>query len=293
MPEKVSVVINTFNEERNIKRAIESVKWTFEIIVCDMHSSDETSKIAKEFGAKVVTCKKLDYVEPARNYAISKAVGDWILILDADEEIPTELAKRLQEIAQNETKVNFVEIPRKNISFGKGLTATGWWPDNHIRFFKKGTVIWKNEIHSKPETRGVGLTLDSEEKWAIIHHNYQTIFQFIERMNRYTTVQAKEMKKSGYSFIWQDLFEKPINEFLSRYFANKGYKDGLHGLSLSLLQAFSFLVLYLKIWDMEGFKEESIEIEEFKIESKKVGNVFKHWVNEKNKLKGIFKIFKR
>jgi len=289
----ISVVINTLNEEKNIARAIESVKWAQEIIVCDMYSTDDTAKIAKGLGARVINCKKIDYVEPARNFAISKTTEDWILILDADEEIPTELAKRLQEIIRNETKVNFVEIPRRNIIFGKGLTATGWWPDNHIRFFKKGTVIWKNEIHSKPETRGVGLTLDSEEKWAIIHHNYQTIAQFIERMNRYTTVEAKELKKSGYNFRWQDLFEKPLNEFLSRYFANKGYVDGLHGLALSLFQAFSFLVLYLKIWDIEGFKEQNIGREEFYLESKKAGDSLKYWANQKNKLKGLFKIFKR
>ena len=139
------MVINTLNEEKNIARAIESVKWAQEIIVCDMYSTDDTAKIAKGLGARVINCKKIDYVEPARNFAISKTTEDWILILDADEEIPTELAKRLQEIIRNETKVNFVEIPRRNIIFGKGLTATGWWPDNHIRFFKKGTVIWKNE----------------------------------------------------------------------------------------------------------------------------------------------------
>lgn len=289
----ISVVINTYNEEQNLKRAIESVSWADEIIVCDMYSGDNTAKIARTLGAKVILHKRTGYVEPARNFAILKAVGDWILILDADEEIPTELAKRLQEIVRNEVKVNFVEIPRRNIIFGKGLTATGWWPDNHIRFFKKGAVTWKNEIHSKPETKGVGLTLESEEKWAIIHHNYQTISQFIERMDRYTTVQAKELKKSGYNFRWQDLFEKPINEFLSRYFASKGYKDGLHGLALSVLQAFSFLVLYLKIWEIEEFKEESIAMEEFKIECKKAGSALNHWVNEKDNLKGLFKIFKR
>lgn len=295
MPEKISIVINTFNEERNLARAIESVKWAEEIIVCDMHSTDATAKIAKQLGAKVIDCKKSDYVEPARNFAISKATGDWILILDADEEIPEELAKKLQEISKKMHEIDFVEIPRKNIIFGKGLIATGWWPDNHVRFFKKGTVIWKNEIHSQPKTKGIGLTLEPEERFAIVHHNYQSVAQFIERMNRYTNIQSEEIAKSGYKFKWQDLFEKPLNEFLSRYFANSGYKDGLHGLSLSLLQAFSFLVLYLKVWGMEGFKHEEVEINEFDSESKKIGEAIKYWINENKsgKFSKIFKVFKK
>ena len=115
-------------------------------------------------------------------------------------------------------------------------------------------------------------------------------------MNRYTQIQAEELKSSGYKFRWQDLFEKPLNEFLTRFFAKQGYKDGLHGLSLSLLQAFSFLILYLKLWQMCGFPQEKVGISEFEEESKKVASSVKYWIKESgdlNSFSKLLKIFKK
>src|SRR3989344_6147563 len=154
----ISVVINTLNEEENLPRAISSVKGLAdEIVVVDMHSEDATGDIAKKAGAKVFLHERTGYVEPARNFAISKTTGDWIFILDADEEIPDTLANRLRDISDNMHQIDFVEIPRKNIIFGKWMKESMWWPDYHIRFFKKGSVSWNEKIHSKPETKGSGI----------------------------------------------------------------------------------------------------------------------------------------
>lgn len=292
MNKNISVIINTFNEEKNIQSALKSVSWADEIIVCDMYSDDKTVQIAKKMEAKVIYHKRVNYVEPARNFAISKASNGWIFILDADEQITPTLSERIKQIVKKDLSSDFVEIPRKNIIFGKWIKATGWWPDYHIRLFKKGKVGWQDKIHSKPEVKGTGLTLEAEEKYAIVHQNYQTVGQFIERMNRYTQIQADELLKSGSKFRWQDIFEKPLNEFLSRFFAQEGYKDGLHGLSLSFLQAFSFLILYLKLWEKEGFKEENLEISQISEESEKVGKSVKYWIKKKNHL-GIFNIFRK
>lgn len=287
MAQKVSVVINTLNEENNIKRAIGSVGWADEVIVCDMNSTDNTREIAQKIGAKVVLHQRVDFVEPARNFAISKASSDWILILDADEEIPDSLAHKLQNIAKKMSQIDFVEIPRKNIIFGKWMKASMWWPDYQVRFFKKGKVLWNSQIHSKPKITGEGLKLAEREEEAIKHHNYQAVSQFLERMNRYTQIEAEELIKRGYKFSWKDLMEKPLNEFLARFFANKGYKDGLHGLALSFLQAVSFLAVYLKIWEKSGFREEKIDLSQFKFETKKAAESIDYWF--KNERKGIFK----
>src|SRR5687768_401137 len=114
-----------------------SVAWASEILVCDMHSQDKTVEIAKKKGAKVIFHKKLDYVEPARNFAISKAASDWILVLDADEEVSDSLSSRLMEIADKMEKIDFVRIPRKNLIFGRFMKNSMWWPDLNIRFFRK------------------------------------------------------------------------------------------------------------------------------------------------------------
>src|SRR5260221_8276110 len=224
MPQKISVVINTLNEENVIERAINSVSWADEVLVCDMNSDDDTALVARKAGAKVIFIKRQPFVELARNLSISKAKNDWILIMDPDEEIPESLGNKLQELSNTNGVTTYVEVPRKNIIFNKWVRASMWWPDYNIRFFKKDAVKWSNKIHLKPETQGQGLKLPEEERFAITHYHYIGIDQFLSRLNRYTTIQAKELKQSGYNFAWQDLISKPLSEFLGRYFANSGFE---------------------------------------------------------------------
>jgi (heptosyl)LPS beta-1,4-glucosyltransferase len=251
---KISAVINTLNEEKNIKRCLNSLKFVDEIVVVDMESEDKTREIVYKFTSHVYTHPKINFVEPARNFAIKKATGNWILIVDPDEEIPNNLARRLIEIADQD-QADFVRIPRKNIIFNKWLEYSRWWPDYNVRFFKKGKVVWQNAIHSVPITYGKGITLEDQEKLAIIHHSYNTLDQYLKRSLRYTDVQFKELSQEGYKFSPSDIINKPLSEFLSRFFAGEGYKDGLHGLVLALLQSFFILIIYLKLWQEQGFKE--------------------------------------
>lgn len=275
---KISVIINTWNEEKNIQRCLESVKWADEIVVVDMESKDKTVQIAKKFGAKVFSHEYTTYVEPARNFALSKATGDWILILDADEEIPLGLAKKLKKLVKEPGEKRFFRLPRKNLIFGKWIKYSRWWPDHVVRFFKKGSVTWSDKIHSIPLTRGEGKDLEVKEANAIVHYHYQSISQYLERLNRYTDIQAKELIDSDYKFAWQDLLKKPTSEFLSRFFAGEGYKDGLHGLVLALLQAFSELIKYLKVWEEQGFKDQELPLTDFVPTMKKLGKEVAYWL---------------
>ena len=300
----ISVVINTLNEEKNIERALRSVTWADEAIIVDDGSTDGTLGILEKLKVKsldsardkseklkVFKHKSKGYVEPARNFAINKASGDWILILDADEEIPDTLVHRLKDIAENLQQIDFVEIPRKNIIFGKWMKASMWWPDYQIRFFKNGAVRWSDKIHIPPIAEGQALKLEPEERWAILHHHYDSIFQFVERMNRYTDVQARDLVKRGYKFDWRDLITKPVGEFLGRFFANRGFEDGLHGLALSLLQAFSFLVMYLRVWEIEKYPQKEIELKNLKEIKNKMGYEINFWFKYGNLSKNPFKRF--
>jgi (heptosyl)LPS beta-1,4-glucosyltransferase len=288
---KISVVINTLNSEEDIKRVISSVKWADEIIVCDMESEDKTVSIAKDLGAKVFNTKRLEYVEPARNLAIAHATNEWILILDPDEEINESLKNKLTEIAGGSKAIDFVKIPRKNMIFGRWMKASMWWPDLNVRFFRKNKVKWNNKIHRPPESLGEGLDLEAKEEWAIVHHHYNSIDQFLVRMMRYTKIQAQELIEEGYKPNWRDLIEKPLAEFLSRFFANKGFEDGMHGLVLSLLQAFSFLVVYLKVWEHEKFKSEEIVFNQLKELKKETGSQLDYWIKYGNLSSNPFKRF--
>jgi (heptosyl)LPS beta-1,4-glucosyltransferase len=273
---KLSVVINVVDWEVSfLPNVIKSVKdISDEIVLIDMTSTSEVEKIAEEFKAKVEKHEYVEYVEPVRNFGISKASGEWVLILDPDEELPSELREKIGDILVNSESKDYYRISRKNVIFGKWIKHARWWPDYNIRLFRKGTVTWNEVIHSVPMTTGEGADLDAKESLAIHHNHYSSIEQYVERLNRYTTQHAKLLSDSGYKFSWKDILSKPTDEFLSRYFFAKGFTDGVHGLALSLLQAFSELIKYLKVWQLEKFEEKSIPvesvIEELKVSQKNV-----------------------
>lgn len=278
---KISVVVNTWNEEENIERCLSSAtSLADEIIVVDMESQDKTYELARKFTEKIYPHRRMGFVEPARNFAIEKATGDWIFILDADEVIPPSLSQKLKQIVES-GQYDFVRVPRKNIVFTKWLEYSGWWPDYQVRFFKKGAVIWTEEIHAIPITRGRGFDLPAAEDQAIIHYHYTGISQFIERLNRYTEQEAKQLVSSGYRFSWPDLVRKPSNEFLSRFFAWEGYKDGIHGFVLANLQAFSFFVTYLKVWEKENFPKEERVLDKLGEEKRQAHKDFNFWFWQK------------
>lgn len=251
----ISAVVNTHNEERNIVRCLKSVApYVDEIIIADMQSADRTVELARKFTDRIWTTDYTGYVEPARNFAIGKASGSWILLLDADEVIPEQLGLALKNFSVK-SEYAYYRLPRKNLIFGKWVKFSGWWPDYQIRFFRSGAVSWNDEIHSLPLTQGKGTDLPADEQNCLVHYHYESIDQFVDRMNRYTSQEARQAIGDGKTFNWQNLLRKPAGEFLSRFFSRQGYKDGVHGLALSLLQAVSFLVVELKIWEAEKFTD--------------------------------------
>jgi glycosyltransferase involved in cell wall biosynthesis len=255
----LSVVITAWNEELNLPRAVSSLKdLADEIVVVDTESTDGTAAVAKKLGCKVFKHKNTGVVEPVRNFSISKTNGDWILLLDADEEIPATLALKIKEILQ-QPKADYYRLARKSIIFGQWIKNAHWWPDYVYRLFKKGSVSWDDTIHSIPFTKGVGKDLPATEDLAILHHHYSTISQYIDRINRYSDYQSQAILAKGHDFAWTDLVNKPFSEFINLYFANKGYQDGLHGLVLAGLQAFSEFVLYSKLWQQSGFVTQAIQ----------------------------------
>lgn len=288
---KISVVINTYNEEKRLPRLLFSIKsLTRDIVVVDMMSTDKTREIAKNFGARVFKHKKISYVEPARNFAIEKAKNEWVLILDADEEVTPELKEYLKKEIK-EPRGDYYRIPRKNIIFNKWMKYSGWWPDFNIRFFKKENVSWENKIHSIPLTKGTGIDLPVDGKLAIRHRHYTSIEDYIEKMNRYTTIQARDLNKLGVEFSWKLLITKPLSEFLRRYFAERGYKDGLHGLAVCLLQSSSELVIYSKLWQKQKFIKQKLSVDQFLEQSDKSFLELKWWIYESkiNSKKSIIK----
>lgn len=259
---KVSCVINTLNEEANIGNVLRSVhRWVDEIIIVDMHSSDKTVEIAKEYGAQIYLHEQCSFVEPARQYACEQATGEWILILDADEIVTPALAKRLRQIAEA-GEFDIVTIPFLNYLIGAPLLNTGWGPhqERKPRFFKNGIMKMDSAIHShfSPRPGSRRLDLPYLEDHSIVHFNYLDFDHFIDKLNRYTKVEAAQALGRGESESPFDTLRRAARTFYIRYWAHKGYKDGWRGLYLSLFMVFYTIATRAKLRQLQELGETSI-----------------------------------
>jgi glycosyltransferase involved in cell wall biosynthesis len=270
---KLSVIILTRNEEKNIKDCIESVSFAHEIIVIDDNSNDKTSEIAKKYGAKVYM-RRLDDFATQRNFGLTKVTGDWVLYIDADERVSRELAHEIVDAINKEDKY-FYKIPRKNKIFGKYLEHTDWYPDYQYRLFEKGEGKWGRKVHEQLETKRSGKELER----PLMHDNYETVQQFIDKnFGIYADYEAELLISSGYKIQPFDLIGKPVNEFLRRFFATRGYLDGIHGLVASALVSFGTFVVYAKVWEKQGFRQESLPLKTIEKEFSTIGRDIQFWV---------------
>jgi glycosyltransferase involved in cell wall biosynthesis len=246
----ISVVVNTLNEEHRLPFALRSVQgWVDEIVVVDMHSDDHTVDVARDYGARVFMHERLAYADPARAFALARATGDWVMVLDADELVPYPLSRRLQEVAAGD-EVDVVSIPWRNYLLGAALEHTGWGPgqDRHRRFFRRGFVSARPDIHDylHTEARARILDLPVEPGLAVVHFNYRDVTQFVEKLNRYTTVEAAAAAASGGRGGSGRALLQAAREFARRYVRRAGYRDGWRGFYLSALMAMYRLVVAAK-----------------------------------------------
>ncbi len=246
----ISVVIATLNDEDKIEKCLSSVSWADEKVVVDLNSTDRTREICQNLGAKVFEHERVPYVELVRNESIEKASGDWILILDPDEEIPAKLKEELLKIAK-EGNFEAVLIPRKNFIFGKFIRHSAWWPDYLLRFFKKGMAQWGKEIHvdAKPQGRVLKLAVDPE--MAIIHQAYSDLTSFLKRANRYSSIEAENKYQQGERYSFLGMSWAMLREFAKRFIKGMAFLDGMQGVVLTILQVYYQFLVYGKLWEME------------------------------------------
>jgi glycosyltransferase involved in cell wall biosynthesis len=243
----LSVVIITFNEEANLPRTLESVKWADEIIVVDSGSTDRTVEIAKNYGAKV-------WIEPwkgfaaQKNSALDKATCDWILSLDADEEATPELKREVEDVICDQSAKDGYLIPRLNLFLSRPMRYGGLYPDRKLRLFRRGAAQFESRlVHEDAKLNGVAGTLTGD----LIHHAYPTLSSYIEHMNRYSSLgaeMAQQKGNSGFSFINIPL--RPFFTFIYNYFFRLGFLDGREGLLLHLYHSAYVSWKYAKLWEL-------------------------------------------
>ncbi len=280
---KISVCLATYNEEKNIKDCLESVKWADEIIVVDGTSSDKTVEIAKKYTDKIIIRENPLMFHLNKQKAFETATGDWILYLDADERVTPKLRQEILRAINQQSTINNQQlagfwIPRKNIIFGKWIKHSLWHPDHQLRLFRRGKAYLPcKSVHEQPKLTGKAGYL----KNPLIHHNYQTIAQYVKRLNDlYTENDVRIILVKKKKISWFDAIRFPVQDFCSNFFARQGYKDGLHGLVLSILQAFSNFVTFAKAWEAQGFKEVKEErfLEKVEKELVKVRKDLQYWL---------------
>jgi glycosyltransferase involved in cell wall biosynthesis len=301
---KLSVVISAYNEEQKIEDCLKSVKFADEIIVVNNSSTDKTEEISRRYTKTVFNQpNNPDRIDLQKNFGFQKATGDFILSLDADERVSPELAQEIREIIGNwklETGNSACGywIPRKNIIFGKWIEHTGWYPDYQLRFFRKGFGKFESEhVHEFIKVDGKTEHLENH----LIHENYDNINQFAKKTFIYAQNEAESLLKNGYKFSFFDAVRFPSKEFLSRFFAREGYKDGFFGLMLSVFMAFYHFLVFAHIWEIEKYKQMDQEelLRAGKRELKQVSKEMNYWIlnteirKTKNAAKKIFLRAKR
>lgn len=251
---KLTATIIAYNEEENLPRVVNSVKNLADeiVVVVDARTTDRTRELAEKIGARVFE-RRFDNFANQKNFAASKASGDWILSLDADEEISPELSREIKSVISHQSSAisKFVaySMPRKNLILGKFIKYTRWQPelDRHVWLWRKGKGKWVGEVHEELEVDGEVGKLKNPK----IHYQYETVSQFLEMMDRYSELDASQRLKSGIRFSFFRLFFGPLYNFLVRYFYRLGFLDSWRGFVLSFLMAIYHLELWIKVWERQ------------------------------------------
>lgn len=253
--QELSVVLATFNEEKNLPECLDSVRGLAdEIVVVDGSSTDRTCEIAKKYGARVIVTQNLPIFHINKQKAIDLATKDWILQLDADERVSKELKNEIRHLTKDSGRgqqLNGYWIPRKNWFLGRFLMKGGQYPDYTLRLYRKGKGhLPQEDVHEQAFVVGkVGYL-----KEALFHYPYKNFASYLVKWNRYNDLLVRQIKESlknksnpaKIAYAIGYLIIKPIHWFLTTYIRHKGFMDSWPGFVFSGFSALRFPVSYLK-----------------------------------------------
>lgn len=285
----ISAVIVAFNEEANIKACLESVKWTDEIILVDSFSTDKTVEIAKQYSAKIFQ-KKWKGFAADKDFGVTKAASEWIVLIDADERITEKLKEEIKEKLNKVSEYDGYFIPRKNYFSGKWIKHCGWYPNYMLRLFKKDKGRHdKREVHERVVVEGkVGYL-----KELLEHYSYKSVSDYRQRFDRYTSLEAQEMMRNNARVVWlipfrellefflkyrasgpskhkmsayllaKEIFKnkviviwavlfQPLFKFIWMYVFRLGFLDGYRGFLVSAFSSIYAVAKYVKFWKLRG-----------------------------------------
>lgn len=244
----ISVIIITHNEEGNIRQCLESVRWADEIIVVDSHSTDKTVAYARKYTRKIFK-QRWEGFGKTKNVALSKAKGEWVLSLDADERVTPELAHEIQQVVQkNDPACSGYSAPRKAFFLGRWIKHCGWYPGHVVRLFRRRDAHFtETQVHESLRVSGsIGQLRNS-----ILHFTDPTLHHYFEKYNRYTSLAAHDMTARGDRFSLGQLLFRPAWTFFRMYVLQAGFLDGMEGFILCRLSASYVFTKYAKLWELQ------------------------------------------
>jgi glycosyltransferase involved in cell wall biosynthesis len=252
---RISGVVIALNEAHQLHYALGTLlPWCDEVIVVDQHSEDDTAAIAERMGATVYQHARTGGIaDPARRFAVGKATGDWILILDADEMVPPTLARHLRRLAESDPPTDVVLVPRANIILGRWLRYGNNWPARHARFFRPGSLLMTDRIHRSitPAPGSRRRKLAADPGLAIWHFPGGDLSDLVRKVDRYTDIEARQAYARGRRARGPaDMLVDAAIYFWRQYVRGRGYRDGTMGLAVALTRTYYRVLAAAKLWEL-------------------------------------------
>jgi glycosyltransferase involved in cell wall biosynthesis len=243
---KITATIITLNEERNIARAIESLRCADEILIVDSGSTDRTVELAQKLGARVVEAGWRGYAAQ-KNWAAEQASHEWILSLDADEALSEALEAEIWNLKKSGPRFDAYTMPRLARYLGRWIFHSGWHPDRKVRLYHRDKAQWVGEfVHESVQVRGRLGHLESN----ILHFTCESLSEHLKTMDRYTTLAAEELVARKVRISMSQLILDPAWTFMKSYFVDRGFLDGVEGLTIAHMAAFYTFLKYSKARNM-------------------------------------------
>lgn len=231
---KISATIITLNEERNIARAMESLRCVDEIVVMDSGSTDRTAEIAAKLGARVIESPWPGYAKQ-KNLAAEQASHEWILSLDADESLSEALEAEIWQLKKTGPRFDAYTMPRMAQYLGRWIRHSGWYPDRKVRLYRRDKAAWEGAfVHESVQVSGRVGHLESN----LLHFTCSSLSEHLRTMDRYTTLAAEQLLATGGKPTWPRLIFVPPWTFLRTYVLKLGFLDGAEGLAIASMAAF-------------------------------------------------------
>jgi len=232
MSGELTAVILTLNEAEHIVPCLQSLTWADRRLVFDSYSQDDTAALAREMGAELQLSRFENYAQQ-RNAALDSLTTDWVFFVDADERGTPELGAEIRQVMAERPEAGWY-VPRHNYIFGKLTLGAGWYPDYQLRLFRHGLVRYERPVHEIARVEGsIG-----HLRQPLIHHNYRDVAHFHAKQRPYTEYEASILRQQATRPKIYTPYSQPVRHFWWRFVTLKGYRDGLHGLRLSIYLAY-------------------------------------------------------